>query len=370
MDISFKVPVTTILEIHPHPNAERLSLAVVYGFQVVIPNNTYQVGEKVVYIPVDSILSNEVENRLFGPDAKIKLTKSRVRQIRIRKFPSQGMICKLETLGINFATKEETDVSMILGITKYEPEIKEQNLPKGKNGRKNLAHQQFHSYNGLGNIKWFPRLFRLGEEVVIQEKLHGTNARAAKLPYRINSFWRLVKYVLGLAPKSEFLYGSNRVDITNSESYSGFYGTDVYGSVFKKMNVKDKIKDNETIFGEIIGMGIQNNYNYGHEDHTFVLFDVKILNPDGTQTWLGPEEVEKYAKDRGFAFVPVLYKGPYTPELVDLYVSGSSVYCPKEKVKEGIVIKSVKDYSIEGNKKALKCINPEYLDDHTNSDEH
>lgn len=78
----------------------------------------------------------------------------------------------------------------------------------------------------------------------------------------------------------------------------------------------------------------------------------------------------KYAKERGFTFVPVLYRGPYKPELVDLYISGNSVYFPEEKVREGIVIKAKMNYSIEGNKKALKCINPEYLDDHTNSDGH
>ena len=59
-------------------------------------------------------------------------------------------------------------------ITKYEPPApKEQAVPKGGLGRKKQAHELFHSYNGLANLEWFPSLFKEGDEVIIQEKLHG-----------------------------------------------------------------------------------------------------------------------------------------------------------------------------------------------------
>lgn len=374
VDSTYKVPYTTILAITPHNNAEKLEIATVYGFQVIIPKNVYKVGSKIVYIPIDSILPSNVEALIFGSDSKIKLTKSRVRQIRIRGLASQGMIVNpknLESLvkldGVNL----ETDLSAILGITKYEPEEKGPSQTLGKPGsRKQLAHPDFHSYNGLGNIKWFPDLFKDGEQVVVQEKLHGTNARAAKLPFRANTLLKKIKKFFGFAPAYENLYGSNRVDITNSNGYSGFYGDDVYGNVFKKLDVFSKIKPNEIVFGEIVGPGIQKGYAYGLKEHKFILFDVKRVNPDGTQEWLDPVAVQQFAIQRDFSFVPVLYEGPYNKEFIQTLSTGASVFDPNEKVREGAVLKAIEGYSQGGNKKALKMINEDYLADTKNTDNH
>ena len=102
-----KVPLTTVLEVNPHPNADRLELITVYGFQVVAKKDSYKVGDSVVFVPVDSILPVWLETQLFPHVAdengilqkpKITLLKSRVRQIRIRKFPSQGMLINQQDL--------------------------------------------------------------------------------------------------------------------------------------------------------------------------------------------------------------------------------------------------------------------------------
>lgn len=373
MDSLFKVPVTRILRIEPHDNSHSLELAFVYGFQVVIPKDVYKAGDRIVYIPVDSILSNKIETLLFGANAKIKLTKGRLRQIKIRNKYSQGMIVNPVILSemLNFDyVKDEQDVSSMLGITKYEPpEPKQQGTAQKPGSRKALAHDQFHSYNGLSNIKWMPTIFD-DKEVIIQCKLHGTNARAAKLPYRANTLMKKIKKLFGLAPKYENLYGSNKVDITNSRGYSGYYGTDIYGETFKRINVFAKINCGETVFGEIIGPGIQKGYTYGLKEHTFVLFDVKVLEEDGKQRWLNPEEVEAYAKERGFEFVPVLYRGIYNKEMAYSLTRGPSVYCPEEPVREGIVIKDRYNYDNQGNKTAVKWINEDYLQDQSNTDNH
>lgn len=68
------------------------------------------------------------------------------------------------------------------------------------------------------------------------------------------------------------------------------------------------------------------------------------------------------SKERGFDFVPVLYKGPYSNGIVEHCTSGPSVYCPSEKIREGCVIKSRYGYDMAGSKRALKSINPDYLD--------
>ena len=375
MSSDYKVPYTTILDIQPHPNADRLVLGIIYGWQIVLPKDKYEVGSKIIFVPIDSILPEKIESLLFNKESKIKLNKSRVRQIKIRGSVSQGMVVDPTELSsiVNLDRIQlETDLSGILNIQKYDPPVKEirsnTNAPKS---RKAFANPNFHRYNGIQNIKWNTTMFKEGDEVRIQCKLHGTSSRLGLLPYVTNTFWKKIKKFFGLAPAHEHCYGSNNVDISSSPNYTGWYGTDLYGVMFNKIDAFGKIRPNETIFGEIIGPGIQKGYTYGLKEHHFVLFDVKKLQPDGSQVWLNPDEVEAYAKERGFEMVPILYKGPYNKELAYQLTKGPSEYNDKsEKVREGIVIKAAKNYSIEGNKQALKWISEDYLNDFTNTDEH
>lgn len=371
----FKVPYTTILAINEHPNAERLSVATLYGFQIVVRKDQYKVGDKVVLIPVDSIIPEWLETKLFGKDAKIKLYRRRVRQIRIRGFPSSGMVVDTKDLAdkLNFEyISLETDLKEMLEVVKYEPPEPgpAQTVGGPRNRNKKTDNPGFHKYNGLENVKWFPNLFQDGEEVVIQEKLHGTNARAGLLPYAPTTLWKKLLKFVRLAPKYEKCYGSNNVEISARMTYSGWYGDDVYGATFKKIGVFDKLRPGETVFGEIIGPGIQKNYDYGLSEHRFVLFDVKLLLEDGKQKWLTPEEVEAFAKERGFEFVPVLYKGPYNKIFAEGLTKGPSAYSEIQKVREGVVLKARHEYDQEGNKKALKWISELYLDDKDNTDFH
>jgi RNA ligase (TIGR02306 family) len=374
----FKVPYTTITKITPHAGADRLEVAHIYGFQVVVPKGRYEAGSPVIYAPIDSVLPASLEAILFPPDSKIKLHKSRIRQIRIRGLASQGMVIdphalvKAEVIPYTEALDPEQNLAETLGVTKYEPPAPgfAQTIGKDKQKHRKVDNPLFHKYNGLDNIKWFPDLFAEGEEVVIQEKLHGTNARASILPFVANTLWKRILKFLRLAPKYEQCYGSNNVEISARGSYKGFYGTDVYGATFKALDVFSKLRPGETVYGEIIGPGIQKNYDYGLKETRFVLFDVKVLCPCGKQVWLKPDEVMDFAKERGFELVPCIYIGAYSKEKAYALTKGSSAYCPTQKVREGIVIKAQEGYDVEGNKKALKWISEDYLDDKSNTDFH
>lgn len=371
----FKVPYTTIIRISEHNNADSLELAWVYGFQIVVKKNKYKAGDRIIFIPPNSVLPMKLEELLFPQGSKIVLHKHRLREIRIRGLQSQGMIVDPITIkdliNINVLVPEE-DLSEILGITKYEPPVPgfAQTIGKNKQRNKKADHTLFHAYNGVENIKWYPDLFQEGEEVVIQEKLHGTSSRAAILPFQPYSLFTKILNYLNLLPKYEKLYASNNVQISRKSSYKGFYSDDIYGEIFRKINVFKKIKPDETIYGEIVGPSIQKNYTYGFKEHHFILFDVKILQEDGKQKWLNPEEVEAYAKERGFDFIPVLYRGPYNKELAYSLTKGPSVLCPQQKVREGIVIKSRYNYDVEGNKKSVKWLNEVFLDDKSNTEHH
>lgn len=369
----FKVPVTSILRIEDHPNAERLSLAYVYGFQVVIQKNRYKVGDRILYIPVDSVIPEWLDQKLFPVGSKVKLDKRRVRQIRLRQSTSQGMIVNLEDIAEKVNPQYldlEQDLSKALDIRKYEPPARKDTSTKpGKPRNKALENPRFHQYGGIDNIKWYPSLFDQ-KEVIIQEKLHGSNCRASYTKAVPNTLWKKVLNFFGKLPAYEYCYGSNRVQLQERRGYKGYYGEDVYGAVLKKVDAFSKLKPGETIYGELIGPGIQKGYDYGHTEHHFVLFDVKMERQDGSQEYLDPEEAEQYAKERGFDFVPVLYRGVYNPEFSKQLASGPSVYSPQERVREGVVVKARKEYGVSGSKQALKLINEDYLADTSNTDNH
>ena len=199
----------------------------------------------------------------------------------------------------------------------------------------------------------------------MQEKVHGTNARAAKLPFVANTLMKKIKRFFRLTPAYEFCYGSNNVQLQERQGYTGFYGEDIYGKTFQSINVESKLKDGETVFGEIYGAGIQKGYSYGLAEgqQKFILFDVKILSTDGTQRWLGPDEVKAFAEERGFDMVPEVYRGPFSLAKAKELTIGDSVLAPSQKVREGVVVKALHGYSDDrGNNKALKVISEAYLD--------
>lgn len=368
----YKVPLTTIVAVGPHDNAERLEVATVYGFQVIVQKGKYKAGDKIVYIPIDSLLPQWLEDILFPEGSKITLHHHRVRQIKIRGLASQGMVIDPQDVVSKVNPeylKLEQNLAEILGVTKYEPPQRSTGTRPGNPRNKPLENPRFHMYGGVDNIKWFPTFF-VDKEVVIQEKLHGSCCRASYAKTSANTLWKKVLKFFGKLPAYEYCYGSNRVQLQERKSYTGFYGTDVYGAVLKKVDAFKKLSKGMTIFGELIGPGIQKNYDYGHTEHHFVLFDVKVELPDGSQEYLDPEQVEALAKELGFDFVPVLYRGIFNAELAKQLSMGSSVYSPKQKVREGVVIKARTEYGKNSSKKALKLISEDYLNDPNNTDFH
>jgi RNA ligase (TIGR02306 family) len=368
-----KVPYTSIVKIERHPSADRLELAFVYGFQVIVQKGKYQVGDRVIYVPTDSVLPSWLEQELFPEGSKIKLTKSRVRQIRIRKVASQGMIIDpqdvVSKVNPEYLTLEQ-NLAAVLDVTKYEPPFNGSTGTKLQMPRnKPLENARFHKYGGVDNWKFYPNYFD-GNEVILQEKFHGSNCRAGYVRTQPNTLWKKILKFFGKLPSHEYTWGSNNVQLQHRPGNTGYYGRDVYKDVLDKVDAFNKLKPGETIFGELIGPGVQRGYEYGHKEHHFVLFDVKVEREDGSQEYLDPEQAEAYAKERGFDFVPVLYRGIFNAELAKQLSTGPSVYYPPEKVREGIVIKARTEYSNASSKRALKLINEEYLDNADNTDNH
>ncbi len=375
----YKVPITTIREVFPHTNSDNLEFVKCYDFNIIVRKNKYKVGDQVLYIPIDSILPQNLTDKLFPADSKIKLHNNRVKQVKIRGMYSQGMVVDLEDVwdkidnlpNMHYGQSKseyitdiiELDVSKELGITKYEPGPANFQSPAKKRD-KPKENPFFHKYGGIDNAKWHPNLFTEGELVSVTEKIHGSNIRFGYVPYVANNLYRKILKFLGLTPKFEWVYGSNNVQLQQRSGYKGYYGEDVYGKVLAKSNAQYKVNEGEIWYGELYGDGIQKNYTYGckNGEHKLVVFDVKLQ--DGIDAkYVGPEEFKKLAVSRGFEIVPEIYNGPFNKEKIEELTKGDSIFVPSQKVREGIVIKPVVETEVPGyGRKLLKMISVVYLE--------
>ncbi len=122
---TFSVPIKRIRAIEAHPNADAIEFAVIDGYRSIVKKGEFAPGDLVAYIPESSLLPEELLKRLNLWDAEKgcgKLTGkegNRVKAIKLRGELSQG-ICYLMP---GDARHEGEDVSLLLGITKYEPPI-------------------------------------------------------------------------------------------------------------------------------------------------------------------------------------------------------------------------------------------------------
>lgn len=194
--------------------------------------------------------------------------------------------------------------------------------------------------------------------------VHNSSWRAYNGPTEVRSFWQRIKKFFGLLPKYTFYYGSNNVQLHNKPStHKGFYKENHYLEMVNKYDIRNKLLPNEMVFAELIGGGnsIQKNYNYGLKDDEkrIVVFD--LMYQDGkTPRWATLAELKAFCVRTGLEMVPILYEGKWNRKLAESFVSGVSVYSKEQKVREGIVIKSI-DSDDPATKVKLKWINPEYL---------
>jgi RNA ligase (TIGR02306 family) len=357
---SHKVLVTAIDEVLPHPNADRLELVRVGGWICVTGKGNFTAGDHCVYIPIDSVLPPNVEGKLFPPDSKVKLTKSRVKTAKIRGAVSQGMAVPMQTFGKVWSLG--TDVASELGITKYQPPVKMSTKSGVRPVRKSVNNPYFHKYTDLENIKNYHTVFQSDELVVITEKIHGTNFRCGWVPFVPRTWWHRLKKYFGFAPEYEFVYGSRNLQLQDKIAPKTYYDDNVYAEAVRKYNLKQAVPHGYVVYGEIYGPSIQKGYHYGCKpnERKLVLFDVfsvvenKYLDFDLSRSQLRRMGLNSIA-------VPLLYQGPFSHKVVAELTGGASELAPIQAVREGVVVRSFIEGVATCGRKILKSINPDYL---------
>jgi RNA ligase (TIGR02306 family) len=359
--------VEVIKSIEPHANADRLEIAEVRGWYCVVPKGIYKAGDLCVYIPIDSVMPETLLETLFT-GASISPPK-RVKTIKLRGVYSQGLVANIDTIGQylgnhghHIVLSEGVEITDELRITKYEPKLPGfQSFNSGSKAR--VSNPNFYKYKGIENHKNYVGLFQPDDLILASEKIHGTNFRSGwALKEPATGFFGKIKSLF--TSKYNFFVGSHNVQLSED-------GNNVYSNMARKLDLKNKLRKGEILYGEVYGPNIQKGYHYGKPDgeQGFVAFDIRISGGD----WLSVTDFYERLSHMEIPVAPVLFQGEYKDLNIDEMVLGNSILDPSQKVMEGIVIKSAnEERSIitKNGRRVLKCLSPEYLTGKNNTDFH
>jgi hypothetical protein len=103
-------------KIEPIPNADKIELAHVLGWQVVIRKGEFKEGDWCTYVEIDSVLPEKPEYEF------LRERKFRIKTIKLRGQFSQGLLLPPPPIGeMGNKYHEGCDVTEMLGIKQYEP---------------------------------------------------------------------------------------------------------------------------------------------------------------------------------------------------------------------------------------------------------
>lgn len=326
---SLIVPVTTIEDMRPHPNADRLELAQVLGWQLVVPKGQYRVGEKLVYFPIDTILPLEVSER-FGVTRY--LHRQRIRCARLRGEPSFGLaIPPDEDWPVG------TNVADFYGAVKYEPPV------RTIAGDGEEDHPLFVAYTDIENMRNFPTLFVEGESVLLSEKIHGTQCRVGLIE------GELMAASKGLRRKRP------EEDRFTSSTYWFPLSLEPVRALLEELGQTHR---QVILFGEVYGSKIQ-SFHYGlHGQLGFRAFDLLL---DGQyQDW--PVFLASCAH-YGVETVPVLAQIPFHLATMKEFSEGKTQLMQQDAhIREGIVVRPERErHDPSHGRVILKYVSDSYL---------
>ena len=208
--------VVKIEQVKHHPDADSLDIATVMGdYPVIVKRDEYKVDDLAGYLPIDTIVpdtdqfyflcpkqyekyedqNGTLQQRQIGPKYPVGSVPEKYRIIkakRIRGIYSQGMLVNIHSITTSANPTVLSDaicnnpsaalglpIAEAMGLKKWEEE-EEENLPglKKTRGANAAAPPQGWSmpHYDIDGIRKYIECLQPDEEIVLTEKIHGSNA--------------------------------------------------------------------------------------------------------------------------------------------------------------------------------------------------
>lgn len=375
----------------PIPGADKIEVAQIGGWNVVVKKGEFQVGDLGVYFEIDSFLPAAHPAFAFlAKDAKERsgVMRVRLKTIRLRKQLSQGLILPIASfpelsksvLGLQ-KLAEGDDVTGILNIEKYEPpeEVSANGGPADSRSRTSqwpFFIQKTDQERVQNVLPQLERAAASGEDFEITTKLDGSSMTVyalapssahyaeAKLRRDVQTrrgkswaakLWALVRGFFNKQPQ-EHIYGvcsrNIELDLDGDSHFAQFVREH---GLIEKLKANIGLSDSLAFQGELIAPNIQGNYEKVDKPEWYV-YDVYNIASQGYEL---PRDARRLTKVVGFDYVPVmsetffLVTGEEDPSgrgIADRVLAAAEGPGKNPGVKrEGIVFKSnVSPFSFKG----------------------
>jgi len=349
------ITVERVNEVEDHPNADRLDIIQVLGFQLVVKKGLHKVKDKVVFFPPDMLIPEDTAESL-GVRAYLKhsiypgdsqKSQCRVGAIRIRGEASFGFVIPYEG-DLTFGA----DVTEVYAGIKYEPPPE---LTAGDARPENLL---FPVYTHIQHLRANPGAIPPGTIVRATEKMHGTNSRVG---------------LIYTEDGPEFMCGSHKTNVkalsdARSGSRASLYWLPLTGEMQNMLTDIALREANCSVvaYGEIYGRKVQ-DMDYGTPERGgYRLFDIMAGQP-GHMKYMDWADVKAYATKHNVPTVPLLYEGVFDESLMSLCdgptmaASPADITC-KYKGREGCVVTPVKEQwsSVLCGRMIVKIVSADY----------
>jgi RNA ligase (TIGR02306 family) len=357
----------TVVEVHsrPHPNADRLRLVSVSGWQVVVGKGDFYEGELAAYVPPDYVVPIDIVPKAMADilakqckivDGRNQAEDGYVKGFRVstKKFRgewSQGLLLKLKPDDLLYGGNVDKhgkaelqagdDVMAYLGIGHWEPPVESSfegetemvpMLPAVQSAME--TYQAPVPKFDVEPYRNEPELIPEGTMVQITEKIDGMQARYM---WDGNRFWAGSKSLWRKAsPNSPWWQMLERTP-----------------------HLKDFLRDHKhlVVYGEIYGSGVQDEtYGLKNGDKCLKLFDMF----EGGK-YMSPTFAMSLADENCIPWVPVLATTQFHPE-EHLKMADGLSSLGNGSIREGIVIRPL-DGRVDGhgNRVVLKVVSDVYL---------
>lgn len=361
--------VVLIDSIHPIEGADRIELAMVGGWQVVVQKGLYVVGSKAVYFEIDSLLP--VDRPVFADLANIGskfqfvidgVQYARIKTVKRMKQLSQGFCVPATEVSVEHLPVD-TDCTKALGVIKYEAQAEKESIAGGvgvKTGTSALGFPRFIPKTDQTRLQNIPVQFNQardkGELFEKSFKLDGSSLTVFMKDKMLGCASRNVGFRLQTENKGFVQVFKDYVQRVKQR-----------GTLFVKVATQWKADDNQftqaaeesgantalvlvgrnlAIQGELVGPSIQKNFE-GVDKNTFFVYDIYDID---AQAYMLPKDRQEFCERHKLQHVPL--GSPHAVTLpVDVAAALEDADGPsglKGKYREGFVYKSMeRDFSFK-----------------------
>lgn len=325
--------VERVLKVEHHPNADKLDIIRVLGYDCIVGRDAYKENDLVVFIQPDSILPID---KAWAQEPLRYCSRARVKAIRLRGSWSMGLVLNLSVPDSMMDAEdadlaeyiEGDDLTEMLGVTKYEPP-----LPTNLQARGGLPFQipktDEERYQNLRKLDDL-----MGEEVDVTLKIDGSSATYYCL---LAGHWPSEEQTrVGLCSRSLEL---KLEDEDGNPLNSRWHEAERRYDILRKLRAYcEENNVSLALRGEVYGVGIQSLDHNPHslEPINFAAYSVYNITDKRYERLLDTHYSQHVAEKLGIPHVPVLGSCELSQTLIDLYDHGSKKL--DGKPFEGVVI--------------------------------